>query len=179
MGVAKKNHLPQDVHPFMFSPHLHLSTTIAVSLFGLEADGALSITKAASRYAVSKSTLHARIQGRQPRFKSDQFKQLLTPEEEDAFKNWVLQLYAWGWPAKIRNYCEQGRIILCWESIGNSISYIFIPICRLNTVAHLIKNDYSRRMKIYFSTGLSLFSPPKKCTKFMIKISTIWTKRGS
>ena len=66
-----------------------------------QADGALSITKAAFLYDVSKSTLHARIQGRQPRFTSDQTKQLLTPEEEDALTNWVLQLYAWGWPAKI------------------------------------------------------------------------------
>ena len=55
-----------------------------------QADGVLSITKTAALYAVSKSTLHARIQGRQSRFTSDQVRQLLTPEEEDALKDWVL-----------------------------------------------------------------------------------------
>ena len=66
-----------------------------------QTDKTLSITKAAALYGVSKSTLHARIQGRQPRFSSDQVRQLLTPEEDDALKDCVLQLYAWGWPAKV------------------------------------------------------------------------------
>ena len=65
-----------------------------------QADGALSISKTASLYAVSKTTLYSRIHGRQPRFTSD-IKQLLTFEEENALKNWLLQLCAWGWPAKI------------------------------------------------------------------------------
>ena len=93
-----------------------------------QTDKTLSITKAAALYGVSKSTLHARIQGRQPRFSSDQVRQLLTPEEEDALKDLILQLYAWGWPAKVAQLRQMAiellrarEIILPWELIGNSI----------------------------------------------------------
>ena len=77
-----------------------------------QTDKTLSITKAAALYGVSKSTLHARNQGRQPRFSSDQVRQLLTPEEEDALKDCVLQLYAWGWPAKVAQLRQMAMELL-------------------------------------------------------------------
>ena len=107
MDVGKKTTFHKTSTSSCFHPtSIYQQRLQSAFLAWKQADGALSITKAATRYAVSKSTLHARIQGRQPRFTSDQTKQLLTPEEEDALKNWVLQLYPWGWPAKIAQLRE-------------------------------------------------------------------------
>ena len=63
-------------------------------------NGTLSLSQAARMYAVSKTTLYNRLQGRREQSEYLQTRQILTPEEKAALTRWVLQLYAWGWPAK-------------------------------------------------------------------------------
>ena len=102
MGVCKKStshKTSKSFHPL--PPSTYEQRVQSALLAWKKADRALSITKTASLYAVSKTTLYSRIYGRQQRFISDQIKQLLTFEEENALMNWLLQLYAWGWRAKI------------------------------------------------------------------------------
>lgn len=59
-----------------------------------EANGALSISQAARRFDVLKSTLAARLQGRPDQKSYDCSKQRLTSEEEASIEVWVLQLQA-------------------------------------------------------------------------------------
>ena len=97
MGVCKKSASHKTSKSFHPSPPSTYEQRVQSALLAWkQADGALSITKTASLYAVSKTTLYSRIHGRQPRFTPDQIKQLLRFEEENALKNWLLQLYAWG-----------------------------------------------------------------------------------
>lgn len=59
----------------------------------------LSITKAAKKHGVPKSTLVDRINnGKKPAIVYRREQQRLTPEEETAILNWILRLQAWGWP---------------------------------------------------------------------------------
>ena len=60
-----------------------------------EANGTLSLSQAARRFDVSKTTFRARLQGvtNQATYWSSQ--QKLTTEEEGFLKSWVLQLQAW------------------------------------------------------------------------------------
>ncbi len=55
-----------------------------------EAEGALSITQATCIYAVSKTTLYNRINGRRDQVSYITSKQRLTPEEEESLQTWVL-----------------------------------------------------------------------------------------
>lgn len=55
-----------------------------------KAEGSLSITQAAKLYAVSKTTLYHRINGRREQSLYGDSRQRLTLEEEKSIENWVL-----------------------------------------------------------------------------------------
>lgn len=61
-----------------------------------------SVRKAATNFDVPRSTLRHRMAGMQPNKSSKIAMQRLTPEEEDAIKKTILQLFAWGWPMTIK-----------------------------------------------------------------------------
>ena len=77
-----------------------------------EAEGALSITQAACIYAVSKTTLYNRINGRRDQVSYIASKQRLTPEEEESLQTWVLQLQSWGFPPRIAQLREMAQELL-------------------------------------------------------------------
>lgn len=66
-----------------------------------EASGALSLSQAARRFDVPKSTLRTRLQGVRDQASYGRSRQKLTPEEECSLVHWVLQLQAWGWPPRV------------------------------------------------------------------------------
>ena len=59
-----------------------------------EAIGAFSITQAAKRYDVLKTTLYNRLQGRRDQVSYIRSKQKLTLKEKASLEKWVLQLQA-------------------------------------------------------------------------------------
>jgi hypothetical protein len=65
------------------------------------ANGDLSIKKAARTYGVTYSTLHRRINGTIPKVEASQAMQRLSVGEEEALRDWILQLASWGWPPRI------------------------------------------------------------------------------
>ena len=77
-----------------------------------QAEGSLSITKAARLYVVSKATLYRRINGRRDQVSYGITKQRLTPEEEDSIKSWVLEIQAWGFPPRVAQLREMEEELL-------------------------------------------------------------------
>jgi hypothetical protein len=61
-----------------------------------QAQGALSLRKAASKHGIAYTTLQNRSKGAIPRKDADQAKQRLSVQEEAAVHKWILQLRAWG-----------------------------------------------------------------------------------
>jgi hypothetical protein len=62
----------------------------------------ISICKVALNYGVPWETVRDRISGSVPRKKTSQDMQRLSPFEEGVIEKYCLQLYAWGWPARIQ-----------------------------------------------------------------------------
>lgn len=77
-----------------------------------EANGALSISQAARRFVVPKSTLAARLRGQRDQESYGCSKQKLTPEEETSLEAWVLQLQAWGWPPRVSQLRDMAHELL-------------------------------------------------------------------
>jgi hypothetical protein len=59
--------------------------------------GNLTIKDAARRFCVVYSTLHARISGAISRELANQAMQKLSIAEEEAIRDWLLELSSWGW----------------------------------------------------------------------------------
>ena len=66
-----------------------------------EAQGALSLRKAAKQYSIAYTTLQNRSKGAVSRKEAQQINQRLSVQKEEAIHKWVLQLGAWGWPPLI------------------------------------------------------------------------------
>ena len=62
----------------------------------------ISIRKVALNHGVPWETVRDRISGSVPRKKTSQDMQSLSPFEEGVIEKYCLQLYAWGWPARIQ-----------------------------------------------------------------------------
>lgn len=77
-----------------------------------ETNGALSITQAARRYDVSKTTLYNRLQGRRDQVLYARSRQRLTFEEEVSLEKWILQLQTWGWPPRISQLRDMASELL-------------------------------------------------------------------
>src|SRR5450432_1107832 len=65
-----------------------------------DADGQISMKKAARMFNVSSSTLQGRIKGAIPKEQASQAMQKLSKEQEDALVEWIDLLTSWGWPAR-------------------------------------------------------------------------------
>ncbi len=63
-------------------------------------------------HAVLKTTLYHRINGRRDLVSYITSKQKLTPEEEESFQSWVLQLQSWGFPPRIAQLREIAEELL-------------------------------------------------------------------
>jgi len=61
----------------------------------------LSIKKAARIFGVSYTTLYDRIHGAIPKALANQAMQRLTIAEEEAIRDWLLDLAGWGWPLRV------------------------------------------------------------------------------
>ena len=67
----------------------------------IDAKGKLSQNKAARIFGVSPSTLKDRIAGAILKAIASQAMQRLTIAEEDAIRDWILELLSWGWPIRV------------------------------------------------------------------------------
>ena len=65
------------------------------------ANGQLAMKKAARTFGVNYSTLHNRIHGAVSKAQASQAMQRLTVAEEEAIRDWLLDLSSWGWPIRI------------------------------------------------------------------------------
>ena len=73
----------------------------------------LSITKAADRHGIPKSTLVDRIsKGKQARLEAHEDQQRLSPGEEAALLAWILRLQAWGWPPRVEQVRSMANDLL-------------------------------------------------------------------
>ena len=63
--------------------------------------GQLSLTWLARTHGISRTTLKARIDGRQSRQELAESVQLLKPEQEEALATYIKQMEAWGWPPRV------------------------------------------------------------------------------
>jgi hypothetical protein len=63
-----------------------------------EANGTISLRKAAKQHGIGFGTLQARSKGSTSRESANQAKQRVSVQEEEAIRRWILQLGAWGWP---------------------------------------------------------------------------------
>lgn len=77
-----------------------------------EAEGSLTISKAARLYAVSKTTLYQRIKGRQDQLSYAVSKQRLTPQEEESIQNWILEIQSWGFSLRVAQLREMAEELL-------------------------------------------------------------------
>ena len=77
-----------------------------------EANGTLSLSQAARRFDVPKSTLSTRLHGVTDQASYSRSRQKLTPEEENALQDWVLQLQAWGWPPRVSRLRDMAQKLL-------------------------------------------------------------------
>jgi hypothetical protein len=66
-----------------------------------DANGQLSMRRAARIFGVSWTTLQGRIKGACPKAQASQAMQRLSVAEEDAIRDWLLELSSWGWPIRI------------------------------------------------------------------------------
>src|SRR5450432_253977 len=66
-----------------------------------DADNTMSIRAIAGRYQVSQSSLQKRTKGAISKNESNQAKRLLCPGEEEALRDWCIQLGRWGWPPRV------------------------------------------------------------------------------
>ncbi|GEQ69749.1 hypothetical protein JCM33374_g3423 [Metschnikowia sp. JCM 33374] len=86
----------------------------------------LSVRDLARRFQVARSTLQARVNGRQSKLQSCQNKQLMTPIEEDSLKKWILYLNCIGLPPqhpavrKMANAILAARATIPPLTIGNN-----------------------------------------------------------
>lgn len=72
----------------------------------------LSITKAALKYGIAKSTLVDRIHGKQSHSVAHENEQRLSPGEEAALLAWILRLQAWGWPPRVEQVRSMANELL-------------------------------------------------------------------
>ena len=75
------------------------------------ASGKQSISACARFYGVSKTTMLARMEGRQDILTFNHKKQSLLPEEHSLVV-WVSQLAAWGWPPKVARLRRMALVLL-------------------------------------------------------------------
>jgi hypothetical protein len=66
-----------------------------------DANGQLSIKKAARIFGISYSTLRGRINGAVSKQQANQAMQRLTVAEEEAIRDWLLSMASWGWPIRV------------------------------------------------------------------------------
>src|SRR6266480_1859128 len=66
-----------------------------------DANGQLSIKKAARIFGVSWTTLQGRINGAVSKAQAGQMRQRLSVAEEEVIRDWLLDLSSWGWPIRI------------------------------------------------------------------------------
>ena len=61
----------------------------------------LSLWAIASKFQVSRTTLQGRAKGAIPKRESNAAKRRLCVREEEALKDWCIQLAKWGWPPRV------------------------------------------------------------------------------
>jgi helix-turn-helix, Psq domain len=76
------------------------------------ANGKLSMKKAARIFGVSFSTLQGQINGAIPKAQASQAMQRLTVGEEEAICDWLLELSSWGWPVRVEQCCAMAIELL-------------------------------------------------------------------
>ena len=64
-------------------------------------DNTESIRKLAAIYGVPHTSLYGRTKGAMSKTEAHQSMQLLSLEEEEALRDWCIQLAKWGWPPRI------------------------------------------------------------------------------
>jgi hypothetical protein len=62
--------------------------------------GTIPVRKIARSYSVPNSTLLDRKNGAVSKKEANQAKQRLSPSEEDALRDWMLELASWNWPVR-------------------------------------------------------------------------------
>ena len=100
--IRKQNHKPKLKRLQTQYRDQAYKTCIKKAILGLKnSDGAFSLTKASKLYDVLKTTFFNCPKGRQNQTQYYASKQLLSSEEKTVLKHTILQLQAWGWPARV------------------------------------------------------------------------------
>src|SRR5436190_1389619 len=96
-----------------------------------DANGQLSLEKAARIFGISPTTLHGRIHGALSKAQASQAMQRLTVAEEEAIRDWLLELLGWGWPIQVERLRTMAIELLADRAIrqtsvstGQTNSYI-------------------------------------------------------
>lgn len=78
----------------------------------IDGRGDPTILNAAQTFGVNYSTLYGRIHGSIPKAQASQAMQRLSPAEEEAIRDWILDLSRWGWPIRVERLRTMAKELL-------------------------------------------------------------------
>jgi helix-turn-helix, Psq domain/Tc5 transposase DNA-binding domain len=93
-------------------PELPYEARLVMAIEAIQGSGNISLRAAARIYRVSRSTLHARVHGRPIRDEIPANSMILTPLEEEAIVQYILELTARSFPPRLYSVEEMANQLL-------------------------------------------------------------------
>jgi Tc5 transposase DNA-binding domain len=118
----------------------------------------LSLRAIASKFQVSRTTLQGRAKGAIPKRESNAAKRRLCVGEEEALKDWCIQLAKWGWPPRVCQLRTMATELLRAKSDRNELGVHWqeqflsrFPELKSKYINGLDKNRFSAQDPVIFT----------------------------